>query len=80
MADQNLHDRFVAGLIAQVANDRYPSTTVMETLEQAMTARHVGAYLQVLMQKIADERYPSTDLMKRVASLFRAWSGAIAAG
>ena len=71
MAEPTLRDRFVDLLIEHVANDRYPSGTMMDQIERAMTAEHHDRYVQLLLKHVADDRYPSPDLIRRIASLVR---------
>jgi hypothetical protein len=67
--DISLHDRFVATLIAHVADDRYPSTSMMNQIEQVLTPRLYDTYVEVLLEKIADDEFPSPELVKRIAAL-----------
>ena len=71
MAEPTLRDRFVDLLISRVANDHYPSGTMMDQIERAMTDEHRDRYIQQLIKHIADDRYPSPDLIRRIASLVR---------
>ena len=66
-----IRDRFVANLIAHVAGDRYPSSTMMDQIEQALTPRLYETYVQVLLEKIGSDLFPSPELIKRVSSLVR---------
>jgi hypothetical protein len=71
VAEPNLREKLVAVLIEQVANDRYPSTTMMDQIEYSLTPSLHERYVMVLMDKIASDRYPSVDLTRRVAGLVR---------
>jgi len=59
VAEQRLGDKLVAILIEQVANDRYPSGTMMDLIERSLTPSTYERYVMVLMDKIASDRYPS---------------------
>lgn len=58
-------------LLDKVAEDRFPSTTMLDLIEQIMEPDDVPAYAAVLMQKIRDEAYPSVPMMSRLVELTR---------
>jgi len=71
VSEPTLRDRFVELLISRVAKDHYPSGTMMDQIERAMTDEHRDRYVQLLIRRLADDRYPSPDMIRRVASLVR---------
>jgi hypothetical protein len=64
-------DRFLALLIARVADDQFPSVTMMNEIERSLTPRMRDAYIQTLLHKLAQDRFPSPSMLKRVAALVR---------
>jgi hypothetical protein len=56
-------------LLKKVAEDPYPSTTMMDTIEELLTPDDVPAYAQVLLQHIDDDRFPSTPMIDRLRNL-----------
>lgn len=56
-------------LIDQVESDQYPSTTMMDTIEEMLTPDEVPNYAQVLVGKVADEQYPSIGMIRRIRDL-----------
>ena len=56
-------------LLDKVAKDPYPSTTMMDLIEELLTPEDVPAYAAVLMDKIRKDQFPSLDLMTRVRDL-----------
>jgi hypothetical protein len=56
-------------LLSKVKDDRYPSATTLDLLEQLLTEEELPAYAGVLMEKIAADTYPSASMMKRLVSL-----------
>jgi hypothetical protein len=66
---QEIRDNFVAHLIERVSKDRYPSTTMLDLIEQSMGPEHVDDYAQALIDKIEQDEFPSFALMDRVRSL-----------
>jgi hypothetical protein len=56
-------------LIDQVDSDQYPSTTMMDTIEEMLTPDEVPDYAQVLVRKVADDQYPSIGMIRRIRDL-----------
>jgi len=61
--------RLLGVLLDKVAEDLYPSNTMLDLIEQLLQPEDVDVYAAVLMEKIADETYPSTSMIKRLVSL-----------
>lgn len=56
-------------LLSKVKDDKYPSATTLDLVEQMLTPEELPAYAGVLMEKIANDTYPSASMMKRLVSL-----------
>ena len=56
-------------LMGRVAEDQYPSATMLDMIEQLLRPEEVPAYAELLMQKIRDDRFPSIPLHNRVMAL-----------
>ena len=56
-------------LLSKVKDDKYPSATTLDLLEDLLTPSELPAYAGVLMEKIAADEHPSASLMKRLVSL-----------
>ena len=57
-------------LIERIADDRFPSPSMMDMVEAALDdERLLQAYAEVLFDKISGDRFPSPDMMKRLTSL-----------
>jgi hypothetical protein len=56
-------------LLSKVKDDKYPSESMLDLLEQMLTPEELPAYAGVLMDKIANDTYPSASMMKRIVSL-----------
>ena len=71
MADN--HDdvrvKLLQRLIDQVDSDQYPSTTIMDTIEEMLTPDEVPNYAQVLVSKVAEDQYPSIGMIRRIRDL-----------
>jgi hypothetical protein len=72
MPPQETHDSradLLDILLEKIAADTYPSSTMMDLVEELLQPDEVPAYAAVLMQKIRADTYPSTSLMKRLVEL-----------
>ena len=56
-------------LLAEVAEDTYPSATHLDMIEQLLTPEDLDAYRELLFDKVEDDTYPSTSLLQRLVSL-----------
>jgi hypothetical protein len=56
-------------LLGKVDEDRFPSSTMMDIIEQLVTPEDAPRYAEVLMSKISDDTYPSMSLIRRVLAL-----------
>ena len=56
-------------LLEKVAEDQYPSGTMMDYIEELLNPDEVDAYATVLMEKIRDETYPSVSMMRRLLAV-----------
>jgi hypothetical protein len=59
----------VATLLEKVANDQYPSTTMLDLIEELLTPDEQPAYVLFLQDRIRSEQYPSIPLLKRLKDL-----------
>ena len=72
MADNrgdDVHDELLNLMLEKVEEDQYPSSTMLDIIEQLITDETAPAYAEVLMAKIRDENYPSMSLVRRVLAL-----------
>jgi hypothetical protein len=60
---------FIRILMDKVRADKYPSTTHMDIIEQALPPQWIPEYLDVLYEKVVDENYPSIPMLNRIARL-----------
>lgn len=58
---------FVQTLLDKVREDRFPSSTQLEMIEQVIPREMVPDYLEVLIDKVADDNMPSIPMLRRIA-------------
>ena len=55
--------------LTKVAEDRYPSATMMDIVEYLMGPDERPIYVEVLMDKIRHQQHPSIPMMRRLIEL-----------
>lgn len=66
-AEYDVRREMLRLLLSKVADDPYPSTTMLDMIEEMLTPEEVPAYAELLMQKIRRDRFPSVPMMNRLA-------------
>ena len=57
-------------LLTQVHNDRFPSATMMDLIEDLLRGQEERSiYVQVLLDKIRHDRFPSIPMIRRILAL-----------
>ena len=69
MADGQMLERYVVGLMKRVRDDAYPSSAQMDLIESLLPVEGIEMYLEILMEKIEAEQFPSIEMLKRVQRL-----------
>jgi hypothetical protein len=56
-------------LLEKVAEDTYPSSTMLDLIELLVTPDEIDEYSEILMAKIEGDTYPSNSLIRRLVAL-----------
>ncbi len=56
-------------LLDKVEHERFPSSTMLNMIEELLTPRDVPRYIEALLARIASDTYPSIPMMARVKKL-----------
>ena len=59
----------VTALLEKVQEDTYPSSTMLDLIEDLLTEQEYPAYVLLLQEKIRADKYPSISLIKRLSAL-----------
>jgi hypothetical protein len=59
----------VKTLLTKVGEDLYPSTTMLDLIENLLTPEEEPTYVVLLQEKIRSERFPSMPLLIRLSRL-----------
>jgi hypothetical protein len=66
---QDARALLVAALMEKVEEDQYPSTTMLDMLEELMTPEEMQHYVEVLTERIGSDRFPSIPMLQRLQNL-----------
>lgn len=61
--------QLVRTLLEKINEDTYPSTTMLDFVEELLHEEEVPDYVAFLQQRIADDKYPSIPLIDRLVQL-----------
>ena len=56
-------------LLEKVKNDTYPSTTMLDLIEELLTDEEIPAYVGFLQDRLRADQYPSIPMLKRLKDL-----------
>jgi hypothetical protein len=56
-------------LLRKVDEDTYPSTTMLNMIEELLTPDDVEEYAETLLRKMREETYPSIPMLARLSRL-----------
>jgi hypothetical protein len=59
----------MTALMEKVQDDPYPSSTMLDLIEELLTEEETPAYVLMLQDKIRRDRFPSISLIKRLTEL-----------
>lgn len=70
MADRDdARAALVQTLLEKVSQERYPSTTMLDLIEELLTEEEHPAYVKFLQGRLRDDRFPSIPMLKRLTNL-----------
>ena len=59
----------INALLEKIQEDPYPSSTMMDLVEELLTEEEIPAYVMLLQDKIRQDRFPSVSMMNRLKDL-----------
>jgi hypothetical protein len=59
----------VATLLQKVRDDPYPSSTMLDLIEELLTPEETPAYVVFLQDRLREDRFPSIPMLKRLTAL-----------
>jgi hypothetical protein len=68
---RDLQARYYAYLLDRVRADRYPSTAMLNMIEQGGNDEERAELVDLLIEKAEDDRFPSIPMLQRLARIAR---------
>jgi hypothetical protein len=59
----------ITALLEKVQDDPYPSSTMLDLIEEMLTEEELPAYVLLLQEKIRRDRFPSIPMLQRLKDL-----------
>jgi len=56
-------------LLQKVGRDRFPSSTMLDWIEELLTPEDVPIYVELLLERVRSENFPSIPMMARIKRL-----------
>ena len=72
MADRQGYDlraEMFQTLMEKVESDRFPSTTMLDDIEELLTPEELPIYAEALLRRIRADTYPSVPMINRLKKL-----------
>jgi hypothetical protein len=64
-----VRELFIDALLDKVEDERYPSISMLDLIENQLRPDEVEIYVRVLLRKVRHDRYPSMPMLRRIAEL-----------
>ena len=65
----DVQGELLRSLLRKVSSDPYPSSSMMDTVEELLTPETVGDYAKVLLEHINNDNFPSVSMIDRLKNL-----------
>ena len=56
-------------LLQKVGGDRFPSSTMLNWIEELLTPEDVPVYVELLLERVREENFPSIPMLARIKRL-----------
>ena len=56
-------------LLQKAVNDRFPSTTMLDWIEELLTPEDVPVYVELLLDRVRNDNFPSIPMLARIKRL-----------
>ncbi len=67
--DYDLRAEMLMMLLQKVEEDRFPSSTMLDWIEELLTPDDVPLYAETLLRRIRSDKFPSIPMMYRLKKL-----------
>ncbi|HSE09942.1 MAG TPA: hypothetical protein VLB29_14855 [Nocardioidaceae bacterium] len=69
MANYDARAEMVRTLLQKVEEDPYPSSTMLDMIEEMLTLEELPAYAEALLNRVRSERFPSIPMLNRLKNI-----------
>lgn len=69
MANYDARAEMVRTLLQKVEEDPYPSSTMLDMIEEMLTPEELPAYAEALLNRVRSERFPSIPMLNRLKNI-----------
>ncbi|GAB3766182.1 hypothetical protein FB382_001931 [Nocardioides ginsengisegetis] len=67
--DYDVRAEMLEALLAKVGEERFPSSTMLNWIEELLTPEDVPVYVELLLERVRSENFPSIPMMARIKRL-----------
>jgi len=65
----DVREKLLDALLDKVADDRFPSISMLDLIESLLRPDEVEIYVRILLRNVRAEKYPSLPMLRRIAAL-----------
>ena len=65
----DVRDVLIEELLDKFADDRFPSSTMLDLAEELLRPDELEIYARILLRNVRAEKYPSISMLRRIAAL-----------
>lgn len=66
---EEVRAQLLQALMDKVEQDTYPSSTMLDTIEEMLTPAEIPQYAAILLERVENDTYPSIDMIYRLRNL-----------
>jgi len=66
---RDVRELLLDALLDKVADERFPSVTMLDLIESLLQPEEIQIYARVLVRKVREDTYPSIPMLRRIAAL-----------
>jgi hypothetical protein len=68
-AQERVREELLQVLLEKVEADRYPSTTMLNLIEELLTEEELLPYVALLVSRVREDQFPSIPMLARIHRL-----------
>jgi len=68
-SEYDVREEILRMLMGRVAEDQYPSATMLDMIEEMLTPAELPLYVEALLNRVRSDRFPSIPMLNRIKNL-----------